>query len=199
MKKYLFTLIILFTLNSCNESNKKENNIEVNKKDSLTKDSMVIKNKTVYNLNGKYFDGILKCGDYVYIDKFFRMIDNGCVYNQSINPKNEIGWCDVILSLKNDDHKLFNSLSDDEIINQENTVNQMTSDALKKKFIPMIFVIEKKYLNENKNSEIKFYPKIPYVNKLFKYLEEVDEWIVIDSIKVNKEIDNIKWIESHLD
>jgi hypothetical protein len=63
----------------------------------------------------------------------------------------------------------------------------------------MIFVIDKKYLNENKNSEIKFYPKIPYVNKLFKYSEEVDEWIAIDSIKVNKEIDNIKWIESHLD
>jgi len=159
----------------------------------------------VDSIDNNALDLLLSCGDYSYFENestplksYFRIPYNGCLYNPSVSPDNELGWADVIIIPRNDYKKEFLSIKGDNIDLIEATLKKMPISELKIKFEPIVFLIEKKYLHYSKNAEINYYPKLPYLKKMFVYEDEFKKWELVDFIEIHSESEDGKWVDEKI-
>jgi len=203
---------------SNNEADAKTDTIEIqnldtsNKKSVFRVDSTKV-NSEINNLDEAFIsriystvsdplDLLLFCGEYNYFPNqnpsaksYFEVPYNGCVYNPKYHPNNKLGWAQIILIPKSESERRFSNITKpDKIDSIEKVVNDMNVSQLKTNFIPLIFLIDTKYLVYKDNAEINFYPELPYVKKLIIYKNESKKWISIDSIKVRNEAADDDWI-----
>lgn len=165
-----------------------------------------VNNNVVDSLESKYLDVLLSCGEFAYFESdrlptksYYRIPYYGCPYYEN-DSFNNLGWADIILIPKRNYEKDFSNINDyAKIDSSTTTVSKMPPDELQKKFRPVIFLIEKKYLQYMKNAEINYYPKLPYIKKLFIYKSDLKGWILSDSIEIHNELDDGKWVNMKLE
>lgn len=121
-------------------------------------------------------DNLLKCGDYSYVDNYFTIPDNGCIYEP--NGLNKLGNVEVYLIPKT---KLESNF---DIEREENKINLMNTVELKKRYNIFLFIIEKKYLKKYTDRDIPYYPVLPYEQIIYKY---DGEWKKYETLKITSE------------
>lgn len=193
----LYLSLFVFTFYTCkNNGNQAYTINEINVKSS---EEIFIND----SINTTLLDSLLICDRYAYFEadifphqSYYRIPYNGCLYNPTNNYTNRLGWADVILIPKRSSEFDLSNIDDyDKIDSLVAIINRMHPIELKKKFIPIIFLIEKKYLHYMENVEINYYPKLPYVKKMFEYSNRLEKWIMTDSINITNEIDDNKWVD----
>lgn len=113
------------------------------------------------NYSKESLDNILKCGDYSYMDGYFTVPDNGCIYN----PKtlNKLGNVEVYLIPKN---RLNNNIDFEK---EETKIRKLNVDDLKKLYDIYVLIVDKSDLTYNANMDIPYYPKYPHKQNIFKW------------------------------
>ncbi|WP_290698277.1 hypothetical protein [Lacinutrix sp.] len=200
--RVLFSILIFF---SCKEKQSNEEKIiddAISIQKSTKKSQPERKEFKRTKVTSDYYnalDSILKCSDYVYVDYYFRMPDYGCVFNPELVKDNKLGWADIMLFLNKKDQAIYDKFSDDKLYEMEDELNNNLSiQKIKENFIPIIFLIESKYLSSGINNEILYYPSIPYMKKLFMYDNKKSNWYLIDSIEVKQENDDRNWVNTNI-
>jgi len=138
-------------------------------------------------------DDVLKDGDYTWDEDFFMTADYGVIYNQKTNP---FGNLKIYLIPKN---KL--KIKDEQIEEENNRVNELSIHEYKEKFKIIIFLINKKDLNNAESGDPAYYQKPAYEEKIYTYDEKANQWIFLDSIKILNESENEKeqiWREKYI-
>lgn len=153
MKAIKLLSIFFLLLISCKKK-------EVFAQDTLKKEQKMVVSET--NYSEESLDNLLKCGDYSYMDGYFTIPDNGCIYNP--NKLNTLGNVEVYLIPK----KISEENID--VDKEEFKIRKLNIGELKKLYNIYILIIGKKYLTHNSNMDIPYYPKFPYKQSIFKWI-----------------------------
>ncbi|WP_192500987.1 hypothetical protein, partial [Flavobacterium sp. PL002] len=173
--------LILFIFISCKEH--KESNViqDINspKEQIETKEYL-----------SKELDKLLFCGKFDIREEYYRVPDNGCLYD-SVN--NNLGNSDVIIIPKTERFSttLIDSICSDDIDCINKTYNEISSLSLKdfkNNFNALIFIVNKKYLKHTSHLDQSYNPQIPYT--ITSYVLNDYIWIESSKFDVNNE-DNI--------
>lgn len=188
-------VLIAITLASCGNS---VINSQDKIKDSLKKNAIHNNAENALDIEtSKRLDLFFSCDEFAYFVDCFRIPYNGCTFGGNDTATN-LGWADVVLFINKNDRKYYENLSAEEMDKELVKINKMSSDKLKTKFRPFIFLIEKKYLEFHKDLEIQYYPKFPCVKKMFEFDSHSKQWLLIDSFNVLKEGDDYVWVDNKL-
>jgi hypothetical protein len=191
MKKQ-FLLNVLLSGLLCNCINNTTSNV---KNSNSTKINPISKNDT---LDVVALDLLLSCDNYAYFEEFYRIPYSGCVYDPAENAINKLGWADIILIPRQSFKSKYLGLDDEKIDSVVQSVNEMTTEEIKKRFNVFVFVIDKKHLQAGENQEIKYYPKYPCPKKIFQYSFNVKKWIFSDSTLVQDESEDNEWVRQKI-
>jgi hypothetical protein len=131
------------------------------------------------------FDSILKCSDYSYDNGHFLTADYGCIYNPDDN--NNLG--NIVIYLV---QKQTQTIADEQIIAESERINNLTIAEYKKEFKIYVFLIGKEYLNHNKSADPAYYQKSEFEEKAYTFDEIQKKWILIDSIKILNDSQNLE-------
>ncbi|OOV20553.1 hypothetical protein [Flavobacterium sp. LM4] len=125
-------------------------------------------------------DNLLKCGDYSYMDGYFTVPDNGCIYNPKTS--NKLGNVEVYLIPKN---RLNENIDFEK---EESKVGKLNIDDLKKLYDIYVLIIDKRDLTYNANMDIPYYPKYPHKQSIFKWTNGV--WKKILTLNISNDNNN---------
>lgn len=161
----LIKLILALLIISCNNSNiaieaSNENNI-VNK----------------INYSDSSLNSLLKCGNYSYMGSYFTIADYGCIYQSS--AINKIGNVEIYLIPRE-------KLNEIDIEKEENKINTMNIDDLKKTYEIYLLLIDKKYLKQDPNKDVTYYPTLPYDQIIFNFS---NLWKQVKTLHITQEND----------
>ncbi|EHQ24976.1 hypothetical protein [Mucilaginibacter paludis] len=124
------------------------------------------------------FDGVLKCHSYTYNDGYFMTADYGCIYN----PNGGNNWGNVVVYLV---PQKASDITDDQIAAENKKINALNAAQYKKDYTIYVFLVDKKYLNYNKDGDPAYYQKDKFTETLYTYDSGSDKWNIIDTINVN--------------
>jgi hypothetical protein len=170
----LLALLLLFT--SCKGNNDSET-LKTEEKNTATN---IVVNETDYS--DESLDNLLKCGDYSYMDGYFTIPDYGCIYES--NKTNKLGNVEIYLIPK----EKLNLNVDSDIEKEENKINKMGINNLKKSYDIYVFLIDKKYLKHNVNMDVPYYPNYPYKQIIFKNINGL--WKNTTTLNIDNENDS---------
>lgn len=126
------------------------------------------------------FSPLLHCNEYAWNEEYFFTPDYGCLYS----PKSDNEFGNIIFYLiPKSNNQNFEALN----------VNSLTEKNIKNQFNIIVTLIEPQYLNYNPNADPIYYKKEDYWQKIFKYGEKDNKWILIDSLsgRNSKKVQNI--------
>lgn len=181
MKLYnLINILIIFT--ACKNNN---DHLKTESKD-LISNELIIDNSNSQIM----FDNFLKCGEYTYMDGYFTIPDNGCVY-KSVSF-NTVGNAEIYLVPKKQ------IILEKDIEKEENIVTKMSISKLKENFYIYILLIDKKYLVHNDKMDIPYFPNYPYNQLIYKWTNGSWKNIKTLSIKDENDVQYKKWKSNFL-
>lgn len=199
MRFSIFYIVLVSLIFTCckNNAEKKANKQEVN---PAKMDKQVFSSNA--NSTHKALDMLLiSCGDYSYFENYFRIPYHGCLYNPANNPNNVLGMADIVLIPER--NMLNYSLYDDEYYRQQDSivqsVNNMSVNEIKEEFYVIVFLVRKNDLEYKNNSEIEYYPNLPYKVEMYEHKSDQNEWNLKDSTIIHIYSDETKWVESQLE
>ncbi len=99
---------------------------------------------------GPNFDSIIHCGDYDFRSDHFTVPYHGCVY--APNKGNDFGNISIFLIPKKK-YKDPEKLTDEQIMEENERIDNLEVNRIKKEFDIYVYLIDKKYLNYNKNAD----------------------------------------------
>ena len=172
MKLIKYLALILFFVNCKQEKTEKE---KVKNIESVSNEAL--NNEHDYSNNS--LDALLKCGEYSLMDGYFTVPDYGCIYQP--NSLNKLGNAEIYIVPK------MRLAEDADIEKEENKINKMIVDDLKKNNELYILLINKKYLKYDTKMDVPYYPIIPYQQTIYKY--ENNQWKKLMVLEIKKEND----------
>lgn len=154
-------------------------------------------------LDTALLDKLLKCGEFDIREGYYRIPDNGCVYNPENG--NLIGNVDVILIPITEEFKVvnINKQCDGDIDCLKNIYSRISSlsiENLKNNFNAIIFTIDKKYLKQTPQLDQPYNPSIPY--QITSYILNNGYWKKEESYGVKQDEDLIQsnvWKDKYID
>jgi len=161
--KFILLIAAVTILFSCGNKPKPANNEQAN---------------VAVNDKALTFDSVLKCHSYSYNDGYFMTADYGCIYNP--NGGNNLGNVVVYLIPQKP-----LSIADEQIAVENKKINTLSTTQYKKDYNIYVFLINKKYLNYNKDGDPVYYQKDKFTETLYTYDSASDKWNIVDSINVN--------------
>lgn len=124
------------------------------------------------------FDNMLHCNDFSYNDGYFLTADYGCIYT----PKEANKYGNIAIYLV---PKRKTIISDDNIDKENNRVNKLSQNNIKKGFKIYLSLIDKKFLNYTRIADPNYYQKEKYENQVYTYDEKNKKWILLDTISIH--------------
>lgn len=164
MKRILKAVLFLLLI-SCKE-NTAENDIR------KSEEGVNAQNLDTIPYSNQLLDSILLCGDYSYMNGYFTIPYNGCIYKPE--TINKIGNIEIYLMPKK-------KINENDIENEEKKINTLSINDLKNNYKIYLFIIDKKFLEYNKNMEVAYYPMFPHKQMVYMYS---NKWEKINTLNI---------------